>query len=83
MRVRSALLVVMVLLDVMYAISKAFGDGLAVFFVQYYLKLDNEVVATAVQFASTDVTLASSELRLHLFNFDAGVVWFDNVVVRL
>ena len=46
------------------------------------LKLNGEVVAQGVQFASTDVTLATSELRLHLFNFDAGTVWWDDVAVR-
>ena len=49
---RNRCFVVMVLLDVMYAISKAFGDGLAVFFVQ--------VVSTRPSSSRTALTAPTS-----------------------
>lgn len=44
------------------------------------LHLDGELVASAVAFASTAAQLAS---EVHLFNFDDGTVWWDDIVIQL
>lgn len=43
------------------------------------LHLDGSLVAPAVPFVSAS---GQDARELHIFNFDAGVVWWDNLVVR-
>ena len=44
------------------------------------LYLDGELIAGGVSFASADAQHAD---EIHLFNFDDGTVWWDDIVVRL
>jgi hypothetical protein len=44
------------------------------------LRLDGTLVASDVGFASSDVQHAD---EIHLFNFDEGTAWFDDIVIRL
>ena len=44
------------------------------------LYLNGELIQDAIGFAS-DAAQAAEEI--HLFNFDAGVVWWDDVLIRL
>ena len=45
------------------------------------LSLDGELVAREVSFASAAAADHADEI--HLFNFDPGTVWWDDIVIRL
>lgn len=44
------------------------------------LWLDGKLIESGVGFASAEAQHAD---EIHLFNFDAGTVWWDDIVIRL